>query len=271
MTAKEWTDLLDKWGIKHVERNGWASHNRHGHGEFGDMHGIVVHHTGDHTPNAQQADLLWDGYASLPGPLCHAGIATDGRAYLTGWGRANHAGLGDSNVLDKVITENYNLTETLRPKKADKDGNAVFYGFEIMYDGKSPMSDAQRQTIVRICAAICTHHNWNAHSVIGHGEWQPGKWDPGAHGKLIDMGEFRKEVAQAIKEGPKKLPTRPKPPSTQKPSGTGSEITVVAGDTLMGIAEKIFHDPKRWVDIVAANPQLLKPLVPGQKLVRPGK
>lgn len=268
MTAIEWVALLDKWGIKHVERNGWASHNRAGHGEFGDMHGIVVHHTGSHNSASSQGDLLWNGYASLPGPLCHAGIAPDGYVYLTGWGRTNHAGLGDSTILNHVIQEDYDASKNLRPTKADKDGNAVFYGFEIMYDGETPMSDAQRKTIVRICAAICTHHNWNAHSVIGHGEWQPGKWDPGAHGKLIDMGSFRSEVAQAIKEGPvPKLPTRPKPP-TPNPTGT---VTVQAGDTLMGLAEKYLKDPKRWTDIVAANPSLLKSLVPGQKLTLPGK
>lgn len=250
MTATQWIDLLDKWGIRHVpiEAN-WSTHNRVGHGEFGDMHGIVVHHTGDHTSTANQNANLWDGYPSLPGPLCHAGIQVDGTVALAGWGRANHAGLGDSSVLNHVIQEDYANTGNLHPTKADTDGNAVFYGFEIEYDGITPMSDAQRKTIVRVCAAICTEHNWSAKSVIGHGEWQPGKWDPGAHGSIINMADFRNEVAQAIKEGP---------------SGTVNSVIVAKGDTFSSLAEKYFPNSSNPVfSLVDLNPQLLQP---GMKL-----
>src|SRR5690349_11276143 len=100
MTSKEWTALLDKWGIKwHPVNSNWASHNRAGHGEFGNMHGIGVHHTGSNGTAADQNKLLWDGIGGgnpLPGPLCHAGIQHDGIVALVGWGRANHFGLGDS-------------------------------------------------------------------------------------------------------------------------------------------------------------------------------
>jgi LysM repeat protein len=233
MSATEWTDLLDKWGIKRIAvHSDWATHNRAGHGAFGDMHGIVVHHFGSHASAKTQNEVLWEGTnlgtsSELPGPLCHAGIQDDGTVALVGWGRTNHAGSGDSAILQHVIAEDYDSSKNLVPAKADTDGNAVFYGFEIEYDGETPMSDAQRKTIVRVCAAICTHHNWTAKSVIGHGEWQPGKWDPGAHGNLISMGTFRSEVEQAIKEGP-----QPPEPAKYK------TITVAKGQTLAGTAKK---------------------------------
>lgn len=273
MTHTEFTDLLAKWHIETVDnsRGGvkWYNHNRAGHGDWGPVYGIGNHHTGA-SDNKSGRDILWNGYGDLPGPLCHGGITADGKVLLNGWGRVNHFGLGDDNVLDHVINENY--TGRLTPRKADTDGNARFYGFEWMYDGLSnPETHHPKiyQTAVRLNAAINTWHNWKPLSSIAHGEWQPGKWDPGyKKGELFDVVRFRSHIAQAMKEGPTKLPTRPKPPT---PNPTGTDITVKAGDTLMGIAEELFGDPKRWTDIVAANPQLLKPLFPGQKLIRPGK
>ena len=46
--------------------------------------------------------------------------------HLVGHGRANHAGLGDGDVLRAVIVE-----KRLPPdNEANTDGNAAFYGFE---------------------------------------------------------------------------------------------------------------------------------------------
>jgi hypothetical protein len=271
MTHKQFTDLLTKWGIpfRSNERGDvkWYEHNRNHKGKWGPVNGIGNHHTGA-ADNKAGRDVLWNGYAALPGPLCHAGIQTDGYVLLNGWGRANHFGLGDSDVLQHVTNEDYGK-KTLVPRKADVDGNSHFYGFEWMYDGLSEPSEHYPKlyrTAVRLNAAICTWHEWTELSSIAHGEWQPGKWDPGhAKGKLFDCVKFRNHVDQAIKEGPKpKLPPRPNPaPKTS--------ITIKTGDTLMGLAEKYLDDPKRWVDFVRANPSLLKPLVPGQKLILPGK
>ncbi len=54
-------------------------------------------------------------------------------------------------------------------------------------------------------------------------------------------------------------PTVPQP---SREASAGSEATrartyrIVSGDTLVGIARKIYHDPRRWRDIAAANPGL---------------
>lgn len=268
ISARRFTELCNEWGIKYIPiKSNWASHNREGHGNWGPVNGVGIHHTGSDGTVADQCSVLWNGYARLPGPLCHSGIDHAGILRLAGWGRVNHFGLGSESVLNHVVNEDYK--GVLKPGAASIDGNARFYGFEIMYSGSHPMSDAQRITAVRVSAMLCTEHGWKAESVIGHGEWQQGKWDPGmSKGKMMPMDRFRDEVEQAIKEGPKKpLPNRPKPPTTP-PKGT---ITVAKGDTLMSLAEKHLGDAKRWADFVPANPSLVRALHIGETLTVPKK
>ena len=87
----------------HEVRN-WRTHNRNqgplGPGERRDdpPHRHLGHRR---TPST----LCYDGYASLPGPLCHGVIDKKGEVHLVGNGRANHAGLGDDDVLRAVINE----------------------------------------------------------------------------------------------------------------------------------------------------------------------
>ncbi|KAF2990136.1 LysM peptidoglycan-binding domain-containing protein [Methylocystis sp. MJC1] len=62
--------------------------------------------------------------------------------------------------------------------------------------------------------------------------------------------------------------------SAQERMGSGeaapSSYTVVANDTLRGIAKKLFHDPGRWRDIARANPNLNPDrLRPGQVIALP--
>jgi LysM repeat protein len=267
MTATQFVALLDKWGIPHREnRANWQNHNRNSKGEWGPVNGIGNHHTGGNDDKSGR-DVLWNGYGDLPGPLCHAGIQQDGFVLLNGWGRVNHFGLGDSDILNHVITEDY--TGRLVPHKANVDGNSRFYGFEWMYNGLSDPSTHYPklyETAVRLNAAINTYHNWGFRSSIAHGEWQPGKWDPGyKKGLLFDVVDFRSHVSQAMKEGPKKpLPTRP----TTKPKT--KQITVVKGDTFVGLAKKYYPTAKTpgdaVIDLIASNPQLLQP---GDKLIVP--
>lgn len=281
MTHTQFTDLLKKWNIATVDNSHgdvkWYNHNRNHKGPWGpSVNGVGNHHTGA-KDNSAGRSVLWYGYASLPGPLCHGGITADGKVLLNGWGRVNHFGLGDSDVLNKVIAEEYDPSK-LKPKKADVDGNSRFYGFEWMYDGKSnPETHYPKlyQCAVRVNAAILTWHGWSPESAIGHGNWQPGKWDPGvASGKFFDLARFQNHVEQAMKEGPnpKKpdLPTRPTNPP-KGTTGTTNIVRVKKDDTLMGIAEKHLGDPKRYLDLIPANPSLLRPLKVGEIIKLPKK
>lgn len=224
MTASQIVAQLKKWGIPYKEVASWETHNREGHGAWGGMNGFIWHHTGADVSNAASyaASTLYNGITGLPGPLCHFGLAPDGMLYLVGWGRANHAGGGDPVVLNHVINEDY--TGQLHPTKGNAngvDGNAHFYGVEIMYSGSHKMTDAQYKTALRLSGAICEFHNWTEKSIIGHGEWSSDKWDPGyASGKIMNMVDVRSDVKDTIKAGPK--PTKPPvvvPPVVTPPPG----------------------------------------------------
>lgn len=278
MTYTQFIKLLDEWDIptKDNSRGGkkWYNHNRNHKGKWGDVNGSMNHHTGG-DDNAAGESVLWNGYNGLPGPLCHGGIKQDGRVLLNGWGRCNHAGLGDDDVFDRVIAEDY--SGVLKPNEANVDGNRRFYGWEWMYDGLSNPETAypkMYRTAVRLNAAICTHHNWKAESCTAHGEWQPGKWDPGYRkGKLFDVVRFRNHVEQAIKEGPnpkKPLPQRPAPEKPKPNPTTPNSVTVKNGDTLWGLAEKHLGDGRRWIEFVAKNQKLIV-LEPGVTLIIPKK
>ncbi|MEW2580122.1 peptidoglycan-binding protein [Streptomyces syringium] len=167
--------VLRAEGVRVVEHGSWRTHNRAGHGAWGPVHGVIIHHTVT-SGTASSVDLCYDGYDELPGPLCHGVIAKDGAVHLISAGRANHAGSGDGDVLSAVIAER----RTPAPSADDTDGNARFYGFECVNlgDGDDPWPAAQLDAIERASAAICRALGWSAASVIGHKEWTATKIDP---------------------------------------------------------------------------------------------
>jgi LysM repeat protein len=242
MTSSQIVAQLKKWGIKYKEVKTWETHNRAGHGAWGGMNGFIWHHTGADVKDAAEyaGSTLYNGLSTLPGPLCHFGLAPDGTVYLVGWGRANHAGGGDPAVLNHVINEDY--SGQLHPTKGNLDGvdgNAHFYGVEIMYSGNHKMTDAQYKTGLKLSAAILDFHKWTEKSVIGHGEWSDDKWDPGyAPGKIMDMTDVRKDVAATLKAGPSGSTPTPTPTPKPTPTPTSGTYTVVKGDTLWKISEK---------------------------------
>lgn len=229
MTATQLKAALTKWGVKYVEIKGWSTNNRAVTGNpWGPVNGFMWHHTGADTKDGAgyAAGTLFKGYAGLPGPLCHIGIGPTGIVYLVGWGRANHAGGGDPVTLSKVIAESY--TGTLKPTKGNSngvDGNARFYGMEIMYSGSHRMAASQYTSALKVSAAILDFHKWSAKSVIGHGEWSSDKWDPGmSPSKIMDMNAVRIDITAAMKP-PVKPPITP-------PVSTTKAYTVKKGDTV---------------------------------------
>lgn len=106
LSAASFISALRAEGLTVVEVGNWRTHNRNSKGSWGPMNGVMVHHTVTKgTPSTVQ--LCKDGHSTLPGPLCHGVIGKDGRVYLVGYGRANHAGGGDLDVLNAVIAESY--------------------------------------------------------------------------------------------------------------------------------------------------------------------
>ena len=245
MSADQFIAALRREGVTVVEVDGWRTRNRNHKGPWGPVNGVMIHHTVTRG-TARTVQICRDGHADLPGPLCHGVIAKDGRDHLVGYGRANHAGSGDGDVLQAVIAE--------RALPADDelttDGNRHFWGFECenLGDGKDPWPEAQLLAIEKVAAAICRHHGWTERSVIGHLEWQPGKIDPRGFGMDWMRGQVRERL---------------------KPFVT---YTVRRGDTLWMIAASKLGDGNRWQEIAKLN-ALKWPddLTPGQILKLPRK
>ena len=192
MSADRFLTALRNEGLTVVEVGTWRTRNRNHKGPWGPVHGVMIHHTVTHgTPYT--VALCRDGHPDLPGPLCHGVIAKDGRVHLVGYGRTNHAGSGDSDVLAAVIAEKRLPVD----HEANTDGNRHFYGFECenLGDGKDPWPAVQLDAIARAAAAVCRIHGWTAPSVIGHLEWQPGKVDP----RGFTMASMRARVAERLK------------------------------------------------------------------------
>ncbi|MEU2435325.1 peptidoglycan-binding protein [Streptomyces rubradiris] len=204
MSAAKLLAVLRAEGLTVHEVRDWRNHNRNTKGPWGPVNGVMIHHTV--TSGTQNSvNICYDGYAGLPGPLCHGVIDKEGHVHLVGNGRANHAGLGDGDVLRAVVDE----TALPPDNEADTDGNRHFYGFECVNlgDGKDPWPEVQKEAIEKVSAAICRHHGWSERSVIGHKEWQPGKQDP----RGFTMDGMRRRIADRLAGKGGKEPGDPKP------------------------------------------------------------
>ncbi|MFD9047715.1 N-acetylmuramoyl-L-alanine amidase [Streptomyces zaomyceticus] len=191
MSASRFLHALRDEGLTVVQVGDWSTHNRNHKGPWGPVHGVMIHHTVTRG-TANTVRICRDGYENLPGPLCHGVIAKNGTVHLVGFGRANHAGLGDDEVLRAVIAE-----QGLPPDdEATTDGNRYFYGFECenLGDGLDPWPKAQLEAIAKAAAAVCRVHGWTQRSVIGHREWQPGKVDP----RGFTMASMRERIADRL-------------------------------------------------------------------------
>ncbi len=151
-----------------------------GHGDFGQIWGVVCHHTGSNgAPAGSIANHPDLGLASQ----LHLG--RDGTFTLCGVGIAWHAGQG---AWAGISTNN---------------ANQVTIGIEAANDGggtpgrphRSSWPAAQYEAYVTGVAAILNKLGQPASHAIGHKEWAgaaQGKWDPGA----IDMNIFRADVTR---------------------------------------------------------------------------
>jgi len=216
MTADEFVAALRAEGLHVVEHAGWRTHNRAGHGAWGDIHGAVIHHTGGSGPG--DGDVVYNGRSDLPGPCAHSYLAKSGTVTMTGNGRANHAGGGSPAVLSAVINESYDgvppATHFHDGSSGAADGNASFYGLEVSNLGTK--ADAypavQYDAAVRWAAAICRHHAWSAKSTIGHKEWSDWKPDP-----IYSMTQFRADVAARLAHPASWNPGSTTPPEEDDP------------------------------------------------------
>jgi len=229
--------VLRAEGIDVHEHSGWRTHNRDAATgkTFGPVHGVLIHHTAGH----DDMEYCYRGSSALPGPLCHSWLGKTAGLWMIGHGRANHAGLVDSDVIDALIAE----TTLPRDDYADMDGNDLLYGLEMENygDGKDPWPASQYAIAVKWAAALCRKHGWTEKSVAGHKEVQPGKIDP-----TFDMDDFRAAVKVQLATKPGSAPAPAPTPSKPKvdlsrlvtaaktdPGAAQGHVTYMAGTNLV--------------------------------------
>jgi N-acetyl-anhydromuramyl-L-alanine amidase AmpD len=208
-------DVLRAEGVKLVEYPGWRER---GHGDFKDIRGVMVHHTG--SDNASAASIA-NGRPDLAGPLSQLHIARDGTVTIVALGVAWHAGVG------------------MYPWLPTNMGNWHMIGIECANSGTSPTAphrtnwpDAQYDALVLCCAAINRRFAQSSARTIGHKEYSgraQGKWDPGA----IDMEILRGDVQARIGTITSPAPT-PRPPV---PVGEYADILLFRGSEGPQVAE----------------------------------
>ncbi|GHJ01623.1 hypothetical protein TPA0906_34880 [Streptomyces olivaceus] len=248
MSAGSFLSALEKEGLVVVQEGDWRTHNRNSKGAWGPVHGVMIHHTVT-KGTAATVRIVRDGYSGLPGPLCHGMIAKDGRVHLVGYGRANHAGLGDPDVLAAVIAERALPADN----EATVDGNRHFYGFECenLGDGKDPWPTEQVEAIVRVVAALCRHHGWNERSALRHLDWQPGKVDP--RGPGLDWADIQARIGKRLGSKP---PTTPAP-APARPVVDLSELVKAARSNPAAKGQPVTYSGVRTVEAALVDEGLL--------------
>lgn len=202
-------------GVDIKEVPGWRTRNRSSTGlPWGPVHGVMLHHTVTKDTKTT-VEMIKNGRPDLDGPLYAVAVDESGTAHLIGWGRCNHAGRGDDDVLRAVIAERPGPLPS--DDEANTDGNRHFYGFAFinMGDGRDPYSPEQIITMSLLSYIIVRHHHWTERSIIGHGHWQPGKIDPAPHpGMTVTVAS---RVGAWLKTGSPAVPGAPKPPPPAQP------------------------------------------------------
>jgi N-acetylmuramoyl-L-alanine amidase len=170
-------------GDKLKTLDGWEDRR---HGDFGDIWGVMWHHTGNSNATAES---IRDGRPDLEGPVSNLHIAPDGTVTIVAVGVCWHAGKGDYPGLPSDNANNRLIGiecawPTVRP-----DGS---------YDEGERWPDAQIISMRDVGAALTNKLGYAAERNIGHKEWagaKQGKWDPGN----IAMDWFRGEIAKAMR------------------------------------------------------------------------
>lgn len=173
--------------------DGWKDS---GHGDFKDIRGVMVHHTGNSRETAQS---IRNGRSDLPGPLSNLHIAPDGTVTIVAAGVCWHAGKGSYPWLP-TDNANWHMIGIECAWPTITNGK---------YDPAERWPDAQIISMRDTCAALAEKLGHPATRVIGHKDYAgaaQGKWDPGN----MDMSWFRGEVAKAMR-GDFDKPVQPGP------------------------------------------------------------
>ena len=188
---------LERFGIDYLVVQGWETR---GNLPF-DPIGILIHHTAsDDTRLSTIVDgVNQGGGVYVPGPLVQ-GYIEDRPAnacWVVAGRRANHAGVGDPDVLDRMAAD-LPIQFPPGPDQAGTGANTKLEGVELEGNGPEDFIAGTYvyETAVKYAAAICWWYGWNPYTrCAGHKEWTRRKVDP-----AFNMDTFRAAVAATIEE-----------------------------------------------------------------------
>ena len=182
-------EVLKAFGVKVKEMPGWKDW---GHGDFGAIEGVIVHHTaGAGTP----AEYIARNPGVGGGLSSQIHLARDGEATLCGAGIAYHAG-------DGVMWNGKAGNAQTADGKWGAVGNVLMIGIEAvnMGDGSQVWPEVQMDAYHRIVAAIVWYLGLPIKSVQGHKEYARPvgrKIDPN-----FNMDTFRTNVKKYVDNPP---------------------------------------------------------------------
>lgn len=172
---------------------GW---DQDGHGDFQNIWGVMIHHTGN---SAESAQSISNGRPDLAGPLANLHIAKDGTVTVVAVGVCWHAGQGDYPGIPTDMGNQHLIGIECAWPDIAPDGT---------YNPEQRWPDAQIIAMRDTTAAILKRLGYGSNRVIGHKEYagvRQGKWDPGN----MDMTWFRTEVGKALEGQFNSQPTPP--------------------------------------------------------------
>ncbi|MEV6278602.1 N-acetylmuramoyl-L-alanine amidase [Nocardia sp. NPDC051832] len=213
MSDPHWlADVLRAAGLRVVEHDGWRDR---GHGDFGDIRGVLCHHTGGGGENDWR--IVQYGRPDLDGPLAQLVLERDGTYRVIAVGVCWHAGRGS------------------HPGWPTDNANFHVIGIEAVSRGDgSDWTAAQLDAYKRGCAAILRHLGRDAGDCVAHWEYSSeGKIDPFG----IDMAAFRLDV-QALIDG-KPIPGGKTMPALEETFVNFRGETVTLGTAIRYIDEYV--------------------------------
>lgn len=205
-------DVLAPLGNKLRVMPGFA---QRGHGDFKDIRGVMIHHTGN---GRASAESIRDGRPDLPGPVSAGHIAQDGTLTLIAAGVSWHAGVGAYPWLPTNM------------------GNWHLIGFECAWPMDTSITEATQmregwpevmvETMVMASFLIIQHLTFRGDRCISHKDYAgpaQGKWDPGNY----NMNWHRDQINARL-DGSATV-TPPPVPAPLPPAGGVANVLLYRG------------------------------------------
>jgi hypothetical protein len=195
---------LRGWGFKVTEWSGCYGRSNGGGWSAGRPVGHINHHyVCSLNPDQGYINGLVNSLAN--GTTVQWFADVHGVAYLIGTGPMNHAGTGNSSVLNKTKADQPPASNPAG-SSGDIGGNSHYAGTECQHPGDStPWPAPMLDVMVAINAAEFLQWGYSANRAINHSEWSNRKIDMSAGGGVNSDGwsaaELRKRVAAQMGGG----------------------------------------------------------------------